>query len=59
MKLLNSSPLNGGPLSDLVLSGVPYVAKYLRKCFSTALKLVDFTKYASGHLEYKSANTNA
>ena len=29
-----------GPLSDLILSGVPYVAKYLRKCFSTALKLV-------------------
>ena len=52
------SSLNEGPLSDLILSDVPYVAEYLRKSFSTTLKLVDFKKYVSGHLEYKSANSN-
>ena len=53
-----SSPLNGGPLSDFTMLGMPCVAKILSNFGITVDALVDRTISTSGYLEYRSITTS-
>ena len=53
----NSSPTKGGPLSDLILAGIPCLANIASSFGIVALAEVVVTSSTSGYREYVSMTT--